>query len=177
MPRTRPGSEELLQEAYVAATALDEKSLRNLTLSSWAARVWEKELRGLPLENQEAALAWCMRQHEEWRNFWDRLNHPRTADPVRSTSVLVHIYNDAAVKFQLDNQNPPEIVDLFQTMRRNRFTEIDAMHVIAFVMQEQTWHARDTNSDFDMKQYIERAKSYVENVLQHPKLLRSLRFT
>ena len=159
----------------MAATALDEKSLRNLTLSSWAAKVWEKELRGLPLENQEAALAWCMRQHREWRNFWDRLNHPRTADPVRSTSVLVHIYNDAAVKFQLDTKNPPEIVDLFQTIQRSGFTEIDAMHVIAFVMQEQTWHARNSNSDFNMKQYIERAKAYVEDVLQNPEIVRSLR--
>jgi Domain of unknown function (DUF1841) len=159
----------------VAATALDEKSLRSLTLSSWAAKVWEKELRGQPLVNQEAALAWCMRLHGEWRNFWDRLNHPRSGDPLRSTSVLVHIYNDAAVKFQLDTKNPPEIVNLFQTMQDSGFKEIDAMHAIAFAMQEQTWHARDTNSDFNMKQYIERAKAHVENVLQDPRGVHSLR--
>jgi hypothetical protein len=102
----------------MAAAALDERTLSNLTLSSWAATVWEKELRGLPLQKQEASLAWCMRQHEEWRNFWNSLNHPRSADAPRSTSMLVHIYNDAAVKLQLDTKNPPEILELFQTMQR-----------------------------------------------------------
>jgi len=159
----------------MAAATLDERSLSNLTLSSWAATVWEKELRGLPLQKQEASLAWCMRQHEEWRNFWNSLNYPRSADAPRSTSMLVHIYNDAAVKLQLDSKNPPEILELFQTMQRKGFSEVDAMHAIAFVMQEQTWHAKNTGADFNMNQYIERAKAYVENVLQHPEIVHSLR--
>ena len=154
---------------------LDESLLSNLTLSSWAASVWEKELRGLPLQKQEAALAWCMRLHEEWRSFWNSLNHPRSADAPPCTTMLVHIYNDAAVRLQLDTNNPPEILELFDTMKRNGFSYVDALHAIALVMQEQTWNAKNTGTDFNMKQYIERAKTYVDYVLEHPEIVHSLR--
>ena len=154
---------------------MDDKSLSNLTLSTWAASVWEKELRGVPLQLQEAALAWSMRLHSDWRNFWNNLGGANAADTPRATNMLVHIYNDAAVKLQLDNNNPPEINQLFQKMKGHGFSDMDALHAIAFVMQEQTWNAKTTGEAFDMKQYVERAKTYVENVIQHPEIVRSLR--
>jgi Domain of unknown function (DUF1841) len=156
---------------------MDERKLNNLTLSSWAASVWEKELRGVQLQLQEAALAWCMRQHQDWRNFWNNLNHTDTVNTPRGTSILVHIYNDAAVKLQLDSKNPPEISSFHQTMRSKGFSDMDALHAIAFVLQEQNWNAKNAGVSFDEKQYIERAKRYVDNVIEHPDLIRGLRVT
>ena len=63
----------------------------------------------------------------------------------------------------------------FQTMRAKGFSDMDALHAIAFVMQEQTWHAKTAGVDFDMKQYVERAKAYVQNATQHPDIVRTLR--
>jgi hypothetical protein len=156
---------------------MDEHKLNNLTLSSWAAGVWEKELRGVRLQLQEAALAWCMRQHADWRNFWNNLNNPDTVNTPRGTNILIHIYNDAAVKLQLDSNNPPEILESYQTMRGKGFSDMDALHAIAFVLQEQNWNAKTTGMAFDQKQYVERAKRYVQNVIEHPDLIRGLRVT
>lgn len=152
---------------------MDEKILNNLTLSSWAATVWSKELRGVPLQPQEASLAWCMRQHNDWRPFWNNLgNYENTP---RGTNILVHIYNDASVKLQLESKNPSEIFDLFQALRGKGFPDIDALHALAYVMQEQTWNAKNAGAAFDTAQYVARAKQYVENVIAHPEIIRSLR--
>jgi Domain of unknown function (DUF1841) len=156
---------------------MDEKKLNNMTLSSWAAGVWEKELRGVPLQLQESALAWCMRQHTDWRNFWNNLNNPETVNTPRGTNILVHIYNDASVKLQLDSKNPPEINQCFDTMRGKGFSDMDALHTIAFVLQEQTWNAKNNGVGFDQSQYVERVKQYMENVIAHPELMRGLRLT
>jgi hypothetical protein len=153
---------------------MDEKTLSNLTLSSWAATVWSKELRGVPLQPQEASLAWCMRQHNDWRTFWNNLGNDEQSQ--RGTNILVHIYNDASVKLQLDSKNPAEIFDLFQTLRGKGFPDIDALHALAYVMQEQSWNAKNASTSFDSAQYVERAKQYVENVIAHPEIIRSLRF-
>ena len=153
---------------------MDEKTLNNLTLSTWAATVWSKELRGVPLQVQEASLAWCMRQHNEWRNFWNSLG-TSDAETQRAANILVHIYNDAAVRLQLDSNNPPEINQLFQAMRGKGFPDLDALHALAFVMQEQSWNAKSAGAVFDTKQYVERAKQYVENAIAHPEIIRSLR--
>ena len=153
---------------------MDEKTLSNLTLSSWAATVWSKELRGVPLQPQEASLAWCMRQHNDWRPFWSSLGS-HEAENQRGTNILVHIYNDASVKLQLDSKNPPQIFDLFQSLRGKGFPDIDALHALAYVMQEQSWNAKNAGASFDTTQYVERAKQYVENVIVHPEILRSLR--
>src|SRR5262245_34199135 len=154
---------------------MDEKKLNNLSLSTWAASVWEKELRRVPLQSQEFALAWCMRQHTDWRNFWNNLNNPDTVNTPRATNMLVHIYNDASVKLQLESNNPPEIKQSFHALRGKGFSDMDALHAIAFVLQEQMRNAKNDGVAFDQNQYIERAKRYVENVIEHPDLMRGLR--
>jgi hypothetical protein len=152
---------------------MDDKTLNNLTLSSWAATVWSKELRGVPLQPQEASLAWCMRLHNDWRPFWNSLGNPEQTP--RATNILVHIYNDASVKLQIDSKNPLEIFDLFQSLRGKGFPDVDALHALGYVMQEQTWNAKNAGAAFDTAQYVVRAKQYVENVIAHPEIVRSLR--
>lgn len=126
---------------------MDDKSLQNLTLSKWASAVWEKELRGVPLQPQEASLAWCMRRHSEWRSFWNNLGTD-AGDTPRATSILVHIYNDSAVKLQLDSDSSPEINQLFQAMRAKGFSDVDALHALAFVMQEQSWNTNTASEPY-----------------------------
>src|SRR5436190_12962413 len=145
---------------------MNEKSLQNLTLATWAASVWEREVRGVPLQGQEAALAHCMRQHPEWRNFWNSLGTNIEETP-RATNILVHIYNDAAVKLQLDRNDPPEINALYQTLRGRGVSDMDALHAIAYVLQEQTWQAKTSGGPFDTKAYIERAKTAVQALLDN----------
>jgi hypothetical protein len=38
-----------------------------------------------------------------------------------------------------------------------------------------TWNAKTSGVPFDQKQYIERARRYMENVIEHPDLMRGLR--
>jgi hypothetical protein len=125
----------------------------------------KKELRGVPLQMQESALAWCMRQHSDWRNFWNNLNDTSVVETQRARNILVHIYNDAAVKLQLESNNPPEICQFFDAMRGKGFLEMDALHAIAYVLQEQNWNAKTAGVDFDQTRYIERTKRYVESVM------------
>jgi hypothetical protein len=148
--------------------------LDNLTLSTWAATVWGKELRGVPLQVQEAALVWCMRQHNEYRNFWNSLG-TTAADTPRAGNILLHIYSDGAVKLQLESNNPPEIVEVFQKMRGKGFSDMDALHAIAHVMREENWNTKGTGEAFDTKRYVEKARKYADAVIEHPEFLRHLR--
>ena len=115
-----------------------------------------------------------MRQHGDWRQLWNNLNGP-DSDTPRAKNILVHIYNDATVKTQLLSNSPAEINQLFQQMRGKGFSDLDALHAIAFVLQEQNWNSKTTGEPFDVKQYVERAKRYVETVIEHPELMRGLR--
>ena len=153
---------------------MNDGAIRDLTLGAWAAGVWEKELRGVPLVFQEASLAYCMRQHSEWREHWNRLGSIGSED-TKIINILVHIYNDAAVKLQIDRNDPPEIPALYQLLRGRGITDMDALHSIAFVLQEQTWHSKNTGAPLDIKMYVERAKSSVQAILENPKFIRSSR--
>jgi hypothetical protein len=154
---------------------MDDSILKDATLASWAARVWEKELRGVPLPMQESTLAWCMRQHADWRSFWNNLNNHAVISAPRATRILVHIYNDGAVKLQLESNNPPEINELFQRMRTKGFYEIDALHALSFVLQELSGSANAAGTGFDRQQYVERATRYVESVIEQPHLMDGLK--
>jgi hypothetical protein len=151
---------------------INDSAMRDLTLGTWAAGVWEKELRGVPLVFQEASLAYCMRQHSECRDFWGRLGSIGSEDAT-AINILVHIYNDAAVKLQIDQNNPPEINTLYQLLRGRGIAEMDALHAIALVLQEQTWDSKNTGKPFDIKKYVERAKSSVQVILDNPRFIRS----
>jgi Domain of unknown function (DUF1841) len=151
---------------------MNDSAIRDLTLGGWAAGVWEKELRGVPLVFQEASLAYCMRQHSEWREYWNRLRSIGSEDP-KVVNILVHIYNDAAVKLQIDQKDPPEIHTLYQQLRGRGITDMDALHAIAFVLQEQTWYSKNTGAPLDIKAYVERVKSSVQAILENPQFLRS----
>ena len=140
---------------------MDENSIADLTLATWAATVWQKELRGVPLQAHEAAVAYCMRQHNEWRQYWDQLG-THAANNVKTVNMLIHIYNDSAVKLQLDRNDPPEVQSSYQKMRGKGIRDMDALHTIANVLQDQTWSAERTGGGFDMNTYVEKVKSSAE---------------
>ncbi len=152
---------------------MNGNAIRELTLSSWAADVWEKQRRlGVSLKIDEAALAYCMRQHTEWWETWNRLGSMAKQD-TQALNILVHVYNDASVKLQLDRNDPPEINSLYQLLRNRGMAEMDALHAIAPVLQERTRNARNRGESFDVNNYIERAKSVVQMLLDNPKPFRS----
>jgi hypothetical protein len=151
---------------------MNDTAIRDLTLATWARTVREKELRGVKLQFHEAALAYCMNQHSEWRQHWNQLD-TATADNTKLVNMLVHIYNDAAVKLQLDRNDPPEIHALYQSMRGKGVTDMDALHVIAFVLQEQTWNAKTNGEPFNMDQYVDRVRTSVQNALAQPEFIRT----
>lgn len=153
---------------------MNDNLIRDLTLRNWAADVWEKELRGVPLAVHEASLAYCMRQHSEWRDQWNHLNSTLSED-AKTVDILVHIYNDAAVKLQIDQKNPAEIDRLYQLLIGRGIADMDALHVLAFVLQEQTWQSKNAGAPFDMATYLARAKSKVQAILENPKLIRTSR--
>ena len=154
---------------------MNDATLQDMTLATWAASVWQREVRGVPLKLHEAALGKCMRQHPEWRAYWDSLVTRNIEDSPKLASILVHIYNDAAVQLQLDTKNPPEIYALYEGMRGRGFLEEDALHQLAFVLQDVTWHAKTNGHSLDMQQYIKKAKEFVQSVLCQPKLARTSR--
>ena len=150
---------------------MNENSIRDMTLAKWAGSVWERELRGVPMPCHESALAYCMRQHREWRQHWNQLATHSTENP-KTISVLVHVYNDASVKVQLDRNDPPEINSLYQAMRAKGVSDMDALHAIAFVLQEQTWNAKNSGRSFDIQSYVEKVQSSIETFIEHRELLR-----
>jgi hypothetical protein len=142
-----------------------DDDLEGLTLANWAAGIWYKHCRGVPLNGHEAAIVYCMEHHQEWRARWDALGESK--DPELSRDVL-HVHYDALVKMQVDGNDPPEIRECFEKLREREFTEFDALHTIVPALSETLWAAKTKNQPFDNASYTQLAQQYVRVAILRP---------
>ena len=146
-----------------------DENQEGLTLASWAAGLWYKHRRGVPLAGHEAAIVYCMEYHSEWRSRWDALGS--SSDPQLSHDVL-HVHHDAMIKMQIDAKEPAEVGECYQKLRDKGFTEFEALHTFVPALSETLWVAKTKNQPFDNQQYIQLVQDYTKVALQRPTFVR-----
>jgi len=150
---------------------MDESRLQNLTLLGWTLQIWRDHRRGAVLQGQQAIVAHCLQNHPEWWSDW---NSDATSEKDRSiTTRLIHIHNDAAIRLQIERQQPPQVKTLYDTMIEKGFTEFEAIHTLAVAFTEETSLVTEKGGEFSMDRYIEKANTYVKEALSRPNLARS----
>ena len=87
------------------------------------------------------------------------------------SEALRHVFNDAAVKMQIESGHPSEIGSLYDDMRTAQFTELEGSHAIGLALDEETWCVRQGDA-FNSSRCVERARSYVNETTSRPNLVR-----
>src|SRR5439155_20721453 len=86
---------------------------------------------------------------------------------------LIHIHNDAAIRLQIERQQPLQVKTLYDTMIEKGFTEFEAIHTLAIAFTEDSAFATEKGGDFSIERYVEKANTYVKEALSRPNLARS----
>ena len=150
---------------------MEESRLKNLTLLGWTLQIWRDHRRGVVLQGQQAIVAYCLQNHPEWWKDWDSAD---TSENDRAiTTRLIHIHNDAAIRLQVERQQPPEVKTLYDSMIEKGFTEFEAIHTLAIAFTEEGAFATEKACDFSIERYVEKANTYVKEALSRPNLARS----
>ena len=125
----------------------------------------------MALTGQPAAIAHCLQNHPEWWSDWDTADRPD--DERAITNRLIHIHNDAAIRIQVERENPKEIKTLYDTLLGKGFTEFESIHTLTVAFTEESSYAVENDETFDLQRYLDRARSYVKEALSRPNLTRS----
>lgn len=150
---------------------MQESRLEGATLLSWTLQIWRDFRRGIPLAGQQAAIAYCLQNHPEWWNDWDSAEH--SGDERLITTRLIHIHNDAAIRLQVERDDPAGVRKLYESLREKSFTEFESIHTLTVAFSEESAFAVENNDTFNMARYLERAGRYVKEALSRPNLTRA----
>ena len=150
---------------------MDDSRLQNLTLLGWTLQIWRDHRRGVVLQGQQGIVAYCLQNHPEWWSDWDSED---TSENDRAiTTRLIHIHNDAAIRLQIERQQPPQVKTLYDAMIEKGFTEFEAIHTLAIAFTEESAFATEKGVEFSVDRYIDKANTYVKEALSRPNLVRS----
>jgi len=150
---------------------MEESRLQNLTLLGWTLQLWRDHRRGVVLQGQQAIVVYCLQNHPEWWSDWDSVD---TSENDRAIITrLIHIHNDAAIRLQIERQQPLQVKTLYDTMIEKGFTEFEAIHTLAIAFTEESAFATEKGGDFSIERYVEKANTYVKEALSRPNLARS----
>jgi len=151
---------------------MQESKLQDVTLLSWTLRVWKDHRRGVPMNSQESAVAYCMQHHTEWWPDWDSIDPAIARADISIENRLIHIHHDAAIRRQLENREVPQVCDLYDQLRQKGFEEFESIHTLVMALAEETWAARENKESFNFERYLERTTDHVKQALSRPNLTR-----
>jgi hypothetical protein len=149
---------------------MQDSKIHSMTLLTWTLQIWSDHRRGLNLTGHNAAIAYCMEHHPEWRNDWNSV--PDSNDDRTITNRIIHIHNDAAVLTQLQTGDSAEPKKFHEALLEKGFTEFESIHTLGLALSEERDYGREHKEEFNYERYIERADRYVKQALSRPNLTR-----
>ena len=152
---------------------MEDSKLQTMTLLTWTLQVWRDHRRGLPLQGQHAAIGYCLQKHPEWWSDWESAENSHHGNDVAITNRLIHIHNDAAIRLQIEREQPVDVKALYDALCEKGFTEFESIHTLAVALTEESAYAAENGDQFTMERYVERARIYVKEALSRPNLTRS----
>jgi hypothetical protein len=94
-------------------------------------RIWKTTREGRALVGEEHRLAEAMRAHPEFHDAWEAVDLAgSTRTEVEGKNPHLHITVHAIVEGQLEADDPPEVTQALQRLRRRGFKRHDAIHLI-----------------------------------------------
>jgi len=94
-------------------------------------RIWQTAKDNRTLAGEEHRLSEAMRAHPEYHNAWEFGDVTGSAQhEVAGTNPYLHITVHAIVEGQLEADDPPEVTQALQRLRRSGFNRHDAIHLI-----------------------------------------------
>ena len=83
-------------------------------------RIWEAAKQGETLTPEEKRFADAMQAHPEYHNTWEFSDVVGSAPyPIEGVNPFLHIAAHAVIEAQLEANDPPEVAQALERLRRN----------------------------------------------------------
>lgn len=122
-------------------------------------RIWKTTKEGRTLSGEEHRLTEAMRAHPEYHNAWEfvDLTGP-TRYEVEGTNPYLHITVHTIVEGQLEADDPPEVTQALQRLRRSGFNRHDAIHLIGTAWIQGMHPVLAGGKAFELEKYRKRLR-------------------
>ncbi len=140
---------------------MKNEEIRQLLQEGSRARmsdIWQKakerDLESLDADAQQ--IAGIMVEHED--EFYNQLEHPDlTYDPEFNPDTgydpFLHVAVHAIVEAQLEQNDPLEVVQFFNAMRRKKYSRHDSIHLIGQILTCLLYEMSAYQKPFDLETY------------------------
>lgn len=140
------------------------KELRKLTRKNLHA-LWEIAKNGNldVLSGEQKWLAKVMLDHEdEYFNQFEMadLTYDHEYDVDSEENPFLHITLHAAVERQLEAKDPIEVYQFYNSMRKNKISHHDTIHLIAAILAPLMFNVMRQRKEFDLDKYKSLLKKY-----------------
>ncbi len=122
-------------------------------------RIWEAGKKGSALTAEEQRFADAMQAHPEYHNAWEFSDVVGPAPyEVEGVNPYLHITAHVMIESQLEADDPPEVAQALQRLRRNGIDRHQAAHQIAAELFEVMFPALKEGKAFDIQRYRKRLR-------------------
>ncbi len=140
------------------------KELRKLTRKNLHA-LWEIAKNGNldVLSGEQKWLAKVMLDHEDkYFNQFEMadLTYDHEYDVDSEENPFLHITLHAAVERQLEAKDPIEVYQFYNSMRKNKISHHDTIHLIAAILAPLMFNVMRQRKEFDLDKYKSLLKKY-----------------
>jgi PHD/YefM family antitoxin component YafN of YafNO toxin-antitoxin module len=148
--------------------------------------IWEKaktgDIEDLPFDDQRIAL--IMQEHrDEFFNQFEfaDLTYDHEYNPDSEVNPFLHIAIHTIVETQLENRDPPEVVQFYNAMRKKKYSHHDAIHLVGSILAPMIFGVLQKGSNFNgelyaalLKKYKNRRPEKIMNLLEDEPLLKDV---
>jgi PHD/YefM family antitoxin component YafN of YafNO toxin-antitoxin module len=127
--------------------------------------IWEKtkidDIEDMPPEDQR--ICRIMREHQ--REFFNQfefadLTYDHEYDPDTEVNPFLHIAIHTIIESQLENRDPPEVLQFYNAMRKRKCSHHDAIHILGAVLAPLLFGTFQEKGAFDTDRYTALLKKY-----------------
>ncbi|MEM7027447.1 MAG: DUF1841 family protein [Pseudomonadota bacterium] len=120
--------------------------------------VWQKVLKGLPMESMELIIADIIKRHPEYHSMLDEQEKSMANDfsiEQGETNPFLHMGLHIAIREQIAADRPIGINQLYKELIKQYNSEHDVEHAMIDCLAESLWLAQQQQSMPDELQYME----------------------
>ena len=122
-------------------------------------RIWEAAKEGSPLTGEEKRFADAMQAHPEYHNAWEFSDFVGPAlYEVEGVNPYLHITAHVIIEAQLEANDPPEVAQALQRLRRNGVDRQQAIHHIGAELFEVMFPVLKEGKAFEIQRYRKRLR-------------------
>jgi hypothetical protein len=158
------GEEGELEDDESPDTGEDGDDLRVLSRVR-IHKIWNKakanDLEGLSDEEQQIGRIMLEHENEYFNDFeYADMTHDRKYDPEADVNPFLHLMVHSVVENQLAEQEPVEVFQFYNAMRKKNSSHHDAIHLIGAILAPLMFRTMSEKESFDVESYCDLLKKY-----------------